>query len=217
MVEKPVRISTFGDSECTISSVEAENSVLAQFFANRVGEILEHMQSWTKMGCKVDDIFHVPGTENPSDISTRGEAQVEDVQFGSVWQDGPVWLGEDRTRWPVSRDFVRKIPEEETRVKVFTVQSEVTKQPELNRLSRILEYSNNLTKVKGILARLIKMSMSGKEVREKYTPELRADEAKMESLSAMDYERATNLIYFLAMAETARAIKEGRLKALFHH
>ena len=100
-------------------------------------------------------------------------------------------------------------------MKVFTVQSEVTKQPELNRLSRILEYSNNLTKVKGILARLIKMSMSGKEVREKYTPELRADEAKMEFLSAMDYERATNLIYFLAMAETARAIKEGRLKALF--
>jgi hypothetical protein len=26
MVELPVRISTFGDSECTISSVEAENS-----------------------------------------------------------------------------------------------------------------------------------------------------------------------------------------------
>jgi hypothetical protein len=40
-------------------------------------------------------------------------SKVEDVQFGSIWQDGPAWLVEDRAKWSVSRDFVRKIPEEE--------------------------------------------------------------------------------------------------------
>jgi hypothetical protein len=72
-----------------------------------------------------------------------------------------------------------------------------------------------LSKVKGIVARGIKMSLSGKEVRQKYTPELRNNEARKEMLSAMDYERATNLIYFLAMKEIAKAVKEGRLKALY--
>jgi hypothetical protein len=113
----------------------------------------------------------------------------------------------------VSRGFVRKIPEEETRVKVFTV---VTKEmPKLNRLRGILDYSHSLSKVKGIVARVIKMSLSGKEVRQKYTPEQRDHEARKEMLSAMDYERATNLIYFLAMKQTDKAVKEGRLKALY--
>ena len=47
------------------------------------------MESWKRKGCVVDDIFHVPGLEDPSDISTRGESKVEDVNFGSLWQDGP--------------------------------------------------------------------------------------------------------------------------------
>ena len=48
LVELPVRISKIGDSECTILPFEAENSVLAHFFRNRVGEILEHMVAWPK-------------------------------------------------------------------------------------------------------------------------------------------------------------------------
>ena len=34
--EKPSRVSFFGDSECTINSVEAEETVLEEWFDNRV-------------------------------------------------------------------------------------------------------------------------------------------------------------------------------------
>jgi hypothetical protein len=88
----------------------------------------------------------------------------------------------------------------------------VTKTSELNKLRETLDYSHNLSEVKSIVAMVIKMS--GKEVRQKYTTEQRNNEAKKEMLSAMDYKRATNLIHFLAMKETDKAVKEGRLKAL---
>ena len=71
LVELPVRISTIGDSECTITSGEAKNSVLAQFIRNRVGEILEHMDAWRKKRCLLDDNYHTPGAENHADLPTR--------------------------------------------------------------------------------------------------------------------------------------------------
>ena len=44
--EKPSRVSFFGDSECTINSVEAEETVLKEWFDNQVTEVLENMDRW---------------------------------------------------------------------------------------------------------------------------------------------------------------------------
>ena len=70
LVELSVRIFTIRDSECTISSGEAKNSVLAQFIRNRAGEILEHMDAWRKKRCLLDDNYHTPGPEYHTDLPT---------------------------------------------------------------------------------------------------------------------------------------------------
>jgi hypothetical protein len=59
---------SFADSECTISSVGAENFVLAQIYANCAEEILENLEFGQKKGC---------GFDNISDVS-RGEAKAKD-------------------------------------------------------------------------------------------------------------------------------------------
>ena len=48
MRQKPWRTTIIGDSECTISSCEAKESVLNQWFVFRVGEIVEHREKWKK-------------------------------------------------------------------------------------------------------------------------------------------------------------------------
>jgi hypothetical protein len=65
-----------------MSSVEAENFYQAQFGANRVEE---NMKSWPKKGCVFDDIYDVPGPENPSDISIRSEAKVYERTISMIY------------------------------------------------------------------------------------------------------------------------------------
>ena len=74
-----------------------------------MGEVNEQFQHWSK-DCIVDPIYHTPGEENPADLSTRGLAKPDEVNFGSQWQDGPDYLKEERDTWPISRDFIRQVP-----------------------------------------------------------------------------------------------------------
>ena len=69
------KLSCTPRSECPIASVETGNSVLTHFFAIRLGEIVEHREAWRKKDCIVDNIFHIPGPENPSDFYIRGEGE----------------------------------------------------------------------------------------------------------------------------------------------
>jgi len=81
-----------GDSECTIATVEAEDTVLQAFFANRVSEVEEHIRGFKKLGVKVGKLMHTPGLKNIADLATRGHATAEDVAPGSEWQDGLAYL-----------------------------------------------------------------------------------------------------------------------------
>ena len=105
MVEMPSRISLFGDSECTIASVECEQHILAPFFSNRSAEILEHMEDWDKKGVQVDKLHHWPTERNIADIATKGKAEVSMIAPGSKWQCGPREIRFNRSTWPASRDF----------------------------------------------------------------------------------------------------------------
>ena len=74
-------------------------------------------------------------------------------------------------------------------------------------MDSVLYYSNNLLKVKGILARLIRMTFDwsgGSRIRNK-------DAAKGLPLNTADYDRATNLFFFMAMEETYVAVQENKL------
>ena len=70
LVDQPAEIVPRGDSECTIATVECEDTVLQPFFANRVSEIEEHMWGYEKASIKVAPLMHTPGTENIADLGT---------------------------------------------------------------------------------------------------------------------------------------------------
>ena len=108
-----------GDSQCTIACVEADNRVLDIWFSNRVAEVRDRMESWKRQGIKVNSLYHWPGESNVADLGTKGRAEAQDVIQGSDWQDGPVQTRYPVERWPISRDFVREIPEEEKRAAVY--------------------------------------------------------------------------------------------------
>ncbi|XP_055603757.1 uncharacterized protein LOC129751989 [Uranotaenia lowii] len=61
------------------------------FVGNRVSEI----QHITKGGIW----NHISGTENPADIISRGMSPAQ-LQYQSLWLDGPSWLKFDRSAWP---------------------------------------------------------------------------------------------------------------------
>ena len=73
----------------------------------------------------VDSLAHTTGELNIADLATRGTARMEDIGPGSEWQDGPAYLKQDRSRWPISRAFVRNNPREEKRSKIYKLISHV--------------------------------------------------------------------------------------------
>ena len=130
----PAEVMLIGDSQCTIACVEADNRVLDVWFSNRVAEVQDRMESWRRKDMKVNDLYHWPGVSNVADLATKGRAVYCDVKEGSVWQQGPRETQYPVEEWPISRDFVRAIPEEEKRAAIFGVHmslmpSEVTMPP----------------------------------------------------------------------------------------
>ncbi|XP_055633327.1 uncharacterized protein LOC129773709 [Toxorhynchites rutilus septentrionalis] len=78
--------------KCWLSSLPSRWQI---FVANRVSEI----QHITKDGCW----NHVAGENNPADIISRGMIPAQ-LQYQSVWFEGPLWLRFDRSLWPISTD-----------------------------------------------------------------------------------------------------------------
>ena len=112
MDEKPTRVTTAVDSECTISAFEKSGGVLAPYFASRISEASENLSDLAEH-TTVDPIMHIPGILNPADIPTRATSRPEDVKQTSVWQSGPNFLSLPRLEWPLSRDFLDLVPQNE--------------------------------------------------------------------------------------------------------
>ena len=115
----PSEIMLMGDSQCTIACVEADNRVLDIWFSNRVAEVQDRMESWKRKDIKVNPLHHWPGESNVADLGTKGRAGAQDVIQGSAWQEGPKPTRYPVEEWPISRDFVREIPEEEKRASPY--------------------------------------------------------------------------------------------------
>ena len=49
--------------------------------------------------------FWVDTKENPSDLGTRGKMTVRDLDAGSMWREGPTWLKNPFSTWPLRSDF----------------------------------------------------------------------------------------------------------------
>ena len=227
MREKPARITMVGDSTCVISAYESHTASLAPYFSNRIVEVEDKVQTWGKQlqqeqledtplevimaeegETGVDLLFHTPGPLNPADLSTRKGVTVDQIQEGSEWQTGPAYLLEPRGSWPVSREFQREVPSTEKRCKFYEkinclrVNALKVKLKTENRLYRIMEYSHNLLKVRGIMARTLRaLSKLNKT-------------SILDPLTVEDYNRADQLMRVMAMRETVEMMEKQDLSGL---
>ena len=200
----PDRISVIGDSECTISSVESEEGILAPYFARRCEEIEEHMKNWSQT-CQVDPLFHTPGSLNISDLATRGAAKDTDVDIGSVWQEGPSYLKEERIDWPISREFRNKVPEEEVD-KSFSVMNAIRgnafpSETFIDKINEVMDRHGKLSTVLGIVARVVRSKGNDRD-------------AIKEEPDPKDLEIARFLLEFSSMSATQEAIEKRKLIGL---
>ena len=163
--ELPRRITLNGDSECTIAAVECEDDVLKSWFANRVAEVLGHMEAWAKLGIKVDPLQHWPGIRNIADIATKGKASLSDVGPGSEWQDGPWEISCPRESWPSSREFRNELPQEETRTTTYTTNALQAAHRVVLDLEELVKEvqcrSNNYDFIKRVLSRFLRAKVEG--------------------------------------------------------
>ena len=168
----PIRVTLAGDSTCTISCAEVNSAMLTPFFANRCVEIISAMSSWGEPAtisateeqefplimdmeatCQVDKLMFTPGVDNPADAPSRGSYTLSQMGLGSLWQKGPLYLEQDRETWPLSREFIPQIPQNETR-KNFLHINAVSHANSSIKIRSVMYYSNSIRKVRGIMARL---------------------------------------------------------------
>ena len=221
MYVKPTRITLMGDSECTISSYEAEHTVLASYFANRVYECEQNLD---KVGTKIPDSYtvhkeladedikerpqvdalqHVAGILNTADIATRGHATYDDVKADSEWINGPKFLTEDRSKWPISREFIREVPEKEKRSRMFKLINTVkVEAPVPGSLLYIIHSVSSYRVLRGIFARLILAHKTGQPP------------SKSQILTTEVFTEADKVILWLSMPMSHQLYIEGKLAAL---
>ena len=93
------------DSAITLAWIQNEKKQYKQFVQNRVTEVRE----LTKM----DMWYHLPGKENIADLPSRGCLPEELSSKRSNWINGPSWLTQEISTWPISKDINRFTNKEE--------------------------------------------------------------------------------------------------------
>lgn len=230
---RPARVTCLGDSTCTIAAADINAGALHTFFSNRIVEVISTMTEWgeeaTISGKEelpkvipevtvVDKLHHLPGDLNVADLPTRGHVEATEIGPGSLWQDGPQFLKQDRSEWPITRDFVRKVPDNEMRKKFLQSNGTVlVPEPSLQplyitNLIKVFDYSRSLLKVRGIFARIIR-SWSTKDRSIAKDP-LSLKDAISQPLTAQDYANADKFMLALAMMDTYKLVKSGKAVSL---
>ncbi|XP_076549271.1 uncharacterized protein LOC143308200 [Osmia lignaria lignaria] len=100
------------DSTIVLSWLRTSPHLLKTFVANRVAEI----QTKTD----ITNWRHVPTTDNPADLISRGQAPKEFLQ-PSIWHHGPEWLAREESFWPTDNvPLCETVPEQKTVVCLTT-------------------------------------------------------------------------------------------------
>ena len=189
---KPKRITMLTDSQCSVAACSVNANSLAVFFSNRVIEItaaraewgsargmeadqemtIEQEQALEGTEVVVDHFQHTPGVVNPADWPTRGNLDWEKMQEGEEYQLAPSYVRQDRSTWPVSRDFVTDVPVEERRKKFADIQHSVNffhrayvhsltaksdVWPILRKAHMVMGRCDGFLKVKSIMARICRV------------------------------------------------------------
>ena len=217
--KRPARLTLFGDSTCTIASMQMNVQGMRPFFANRVLEVVTHLKG---MGCeadrevtqeltleerldqeadtKIDLIQPIAGISNPADVPSRGSIEWADMGLNSTYQKGPDFIRQPRPTWEeiITRDFVKRLPEEETKKQfhnVMMIKVQDITHTGFKALLRVQHYSDDINKVKGILARLAKAARTDDIQQITTTPD------------PEDYEKALYWLCIMARDDTTELLK----------
>lgn len=85
------------DSTCVLRWLQSPPTTWVTFIANRVSKIQSVTEGYHWR--------HVPGTENPADLISRGLLPSE-ILNNSLWWNGPSWAKMDTEKWPSLPDHI---------------------------------------------------------------------------------------------------------------
>ena len=93
------------DSAITLAWIQNEKKQYKQFVHNRVKEV--------RVLTKTDMWYHLPRKENIADLPSRGCLPEELSSKRDSWINGPSWLSQKISTWPISKDTNRFTNKEE--------------------------------------------------------------------------------------------------------
>ena len=93
------------DSATTLACIQSEKKQYKQFVQNRVRKVRELT--------KTDMSYHLPRKENIADLPSRGCLPEELLSKRGSWINGPSWLSQEISTWPISKDINRFTKKEE--------------------------------------------------------------------------------------------------------
>ena len=222
----PVSAIMMVDSKSSICAVDSTKNLLP-YFQNRVAEIRENIAETSKF-CTVEDVHYIASELNPSDLSTRATAKINELGPYSYHQTGPAFLCLPRSEWPVTRDYsASDLPSEEFKVRDKLVFSAAMRSNFCNTgtvvssnnpwkaVEELLYYSNDVKKIIRILARYIR----GLSLGNKHSVEMKIDNLAAYNLLApepikAELEKAERLLLLHGMVQTQEALDAGKLTSL---
>ncbi|XP_046399958.1 uncharacterized protein LOC124166473 [Ischnura elegans] len=128
---KPLLIHCWTDSKVVLSWLKGHPSNWKTFVANRVSEILEK--------CPNAQWLHIKSSDNPADCATRGYTS-EKLRESSLWWNGPQWISQDPTTWPLYNDCISLSTDIEQKSKVSLYTSTID-EPFIQYFERFSSFS----------------------------------------------------------------------------
>lgn len=174
-------IYLFTDSSILLHWIRSPYRKVHTYVSHRLMEIIEltDAKSWNYINTK----------ENPADCLTRG-IPPQDLQNHTIWWNGPKWLVEDPSNWPIANpptvsetDYPVELGKAQRDQLVVTTTTKVS-QPELNFYEFFHNHSN-FTRLVRIMAYVLRFIHHTKNKTRSQTSHL---------LSLTDWKNAHNLI-----------------------
>lgn len=164
---KSIPYFLWSDSTIALQWINKGIHELKIFVANRVKKIrnVSEAQNW----------HHVRTNENPADLVSRG-ISADEIVHNNLWWHGSSWLCQEQSKWPkpISIGANSTSPECRLEMKVHSI---TTKRNELHIFMsidngipcsvRLLDYSNNLSKLVRIMAYVMRFCNRCKIIKNK--------------------------------------------------
>ena len=109
----------WSDSVNVLCWIRNDVKQFQSFVAHRISEIREvtDPEQWQ----------HVPGSQNPADLPSRG-VSLDVLKFSDLWWNGPPFLVESRENWPALRDLARETFDKSEMKQMKTAHTTLTKE-----------------------------------------------------------------------------------------